>query len=128
MYNTGKILTGLLIFLVLITFPIWYNLANGKAGYRPELEKAVKGTQCVRETDYMISHHMDLLNEWRDQVVREDERFEAGVGGVVYERSLTNTCLDCHADKSKFCDQCHTYLGVSPYCWSCHVDPKELEG
>ena len=126
MYHTSKVLIGLFVFLVLITFPIWYNMATGKSGYVPELEKPVKGEQCVRDTEYMRSHHMDLLNEWRDQVVREGERFESGPVGHSYERSLSGTCLDCHENKEKFCDQCHNYMGVAPYCWSCHVVPKEL--
>ena len=37
--------------------------------------------------------------------------------------SLTNTCLGCHSNKAQFCDQCHNYLEVTPYCWDCHVDP-----
>jgi hypothetical protein len=128
MYNAGKVITGLIVFMILITFPFWYNLATGKAGYVPELEKAAKGEQCVRDNDYMTGYHMDLLNEWRDQVVRDGERFEEGAAGNIYERSLTNTCLDCHVNKENFCDRCHNYVGVEPYCWSCHIDPEELQG
>jgi len=127
MYNAGKITVGLVVFLALITFPIWYNLATGKAGYAPELEKAAKGDQCVRDSSWMTAHHMDLLNTWRDQVVREGERFDSNCAGVSYERSLSNTCLDCHVNKDKFCDQCHNYVSVDPYCWECHIIPKELE-
>lgn len=127
MYDGPKIIAGLIVLFALITFPVWYNLATGGAGYRPELEKAAKGGQCVRDTVYMKSNHMDLLDEWRDKVVREGDRFEEGPDGVIYERSLTNTCLDCHENKDRFCDRCHNYLGVKPYCWSCHVDPKELQ-
>ena len=127
MYDAGKITVGLVVFLALITFPIWYNLATGKAGYAPELEKAAKGDGCVRDSSWMTAHHMDLLNTWRDQVVRQGERFETNEAGVTYERSLSNTCLDCHVNKDKFCDQCHHYLSVDPYCWECHIIPKELE-
>jgi hypothetical protein len=41
--------------------------------------------------------------------------------------SLTGTCLDCHSDKEKFCDACHTYSAVDPYCWDCHVIPEEAK-
>ena len=44
--------------------------------------------------------------------------------GRQYDKSLTRTCLRCHADKADFCDRCHEYLEVSPHCWECHVDPK----
>jgi hypothetical protein len=33
--------------------------------------------------------------------------------------------MDCHSDKTKFCDQCHNYLSVNPYCWDCHIAPEE---
>ncbi len=127
MFNSGKVILGIVIFLVLITFPIWYNVANGKAGYSPEIEKAARGENCVRDSAWMTGNHMDLLNEWRDQVVRDGERYEVGADGVQYERSLSNTCLNCHENKDQFCDKCHDYLGVQPYCWDCHVVPKEIQ-
>ncbi len=127
MYDLGKVIVGLIVFLVLITFPTWYNVATGQATYVPELEKAVKGEQCVADTEYMRAKHMDLLNDWRDRVVRERERVHTAPDGTKYNMSLTNTCLDCHENKEKFCDRCHTYLGVDPYCWDCHIIPKELQ-
>jgi hypothetical protein len=33
--------------------------------------------------------------------------------------------MECHSNKTKFCDQCHNYMGVAPYCWDCHIAPKE---
>ncbi len=126
MHDSGKVILGLVIFLVLITFPIWYNVAGGTATYRPELEKAARGDECVRDTEYMTGQHMDLLNDWRDEVVRDGDRFFTGPGGERMEKSLTNTCLDCHVNKDKFCDQCHNYMGVDPYCWDCHIVPKEI--
>ena len=127
MYNGGKVLIGILVFLVLISSPLWYNMAMDGSDYQVELEKAVRGDNCVRDSVWMKANHMDLLNEWRDQVVRNDERFETGSDGVQYERSLSFTCLNCHENKDKFCDRCHDYLGVEPYCWECHVVPKEVQ-
>lgn len=126
MYNGGKVIIGVLVFLALITFPIWYNVANGKAGYTPELERAAHGDNCVRDSAWMVANHMDLLNQWRDEVVRQNNRYETGPDGVTYEKSLSNTCLDCHQNKDKFCDRCHNYMGVTPYCWECHIVPKEI--
>ena len=41
--------------------------------------------------------------------------------GEKYVKSLTNTCMRCHTDKEKFCDRCHTAMGMaSPYCFDCH--------
>ncbi len=128
MYDAPKVLLGLVIFFVLITFPIWYNAAGGTADYVPELAKPVKGTTCVAEVSYMRTTHMDLLNEWRDEVVRNNARVYVAPDGVKYNKSLTRTCLDCHSDKEGFCDKCHDYLKVDPYCWDCHVVPsKEMK-
>ncbi len=126
MQNRGRIIIGLVVFLALISYPVWYNVASGKAGYVPDLEKPADAEQCVRETTYMTAHHMDLLDEWRDRVVREGVRMDESLGGEAVEMSLTRTCLGCHVNKDAFCDRCHDYLEVSPYCWDCHVDPKEV--
>ncbi|RKX23805.1 MAG: cytochrome C [Candidatus Zixiibacteriota bacterium] len=126
MYDAGKVTIGLLIFLLLVTVPFWYNVAIGKADYAPQLEKPANAEQCIRDTEYMTAYHMNLLNEWRDDVVRNNDRFEVATDGQMREKSLSNTCLSCHTSKEKFCDQCHDYLGVEPYCWDCHVIPEEL--
>jgi hypothetical protein len=41
--------------------------------------------------------------------------------------SLQNGCMRCHSNKKKFCDECHNYMAVKPYCWDCHIQPKEKE-
>jgi hypothetical protein len=48
--------------------------------------------------------------------------------GKSYTMALTQTCLKCHASKADFCDRCHNYAGVAPYCWDCHIDPKLAQG
>jgi hypothetical protein len=71
--------------------------------------------------------HMDLLNEWRDDVVRKGKRIYTSPGGKKYNMSLSNTCMECHSNKAEFCDECHQYAGVDPYCWNCHIEPKEVQ-
>ncbi len=71
-------------------------------------------------------NHMDLLNEWRDTVVRKGERRYVSASGRAFDMSLTRTCMSCHTSKKEFCDSCHNYLAVVPYCWDCHVEPKEV--
>ena len=99
------IVLGLIIFVGLFSFPLWYNMLIkvGKAAPAPEVvltEKAKAAGKCVMSTEYMISEHM----------------------------SLSNTCLDCHSNKTEFCDRCHDYASVRPYCWDCHIDnPKGEE-
>ncbi|OGR01618.1 MAG: hypothetical protein A2284_04070 [Deltaproteobacteria bacterium RIFOXYA12_FULL_61_11] len=126
MNDKGLIAGGVLVFLALITFPLWYNAFGGNTGatVRPELEKARAGTACVANTEYMTSHHMDLLDAWREQVVRQGQHRTLTEDGRTVLMSLTLTCLDCHEHKEQFCDRCHDYAGVTPTCWDCHVDPK----
>jgi hypothetical protein len=73
----------------------------------------------------MRTSHMKLLDDWRDEVLRDGDRTPIEVDGVKYEKSLMNGCMKCHEDKKKFCDECHTYASVKPYCWDCHFLPKE---
>ena len=126
MYDAGKIITGLIVFLIIITFPIWYNVAKGSATYVPELVYPTDATECVADKDYIRTSHMDMLNTWREDVVRMGKRLYVTPDGRKFEMSLSNTCMDCHSNKEEFCDKCHDYLGVEPYCWDCHIEPKEL--
>ncbi len=117
--------------------------------------KAKEAKECVESTAYMRAWHMQLLDEWRHTAVRDGDRYyrpRKKARGMrldqrlldqwrhivsdgerryipkkdkVYYKSLQVTCLDCHSNKSKFCDQCHNYMGVTPYCWDCHIEPEE---
>ncbi len=121
MYDGGKIITGLVIFIILVAFPFVYALAGG-TGEVPDPQSP--SGECVKDKAYMTAWHMDLLNEWRDEVVRDGQRPKVQAGGKEYPRSLTLGCMQCHDDKEQFCDDCHDYAGVSPYCWDCHVEPQ----
>ena len=124
MYDSGKIIPGLIIFVLFITFPIWYNHGDAGAVPKPELPKDTK--ECVLPAAEMRSGHMQLLNEWRDEVLRSADRsFNVKIGDKKYQMSLMNTCMKCHTSKKKFCDTCHVYASVSPYCWDCHLVPVE---
>ena len=122
MSDRGLIIIGLVVFLGLITFPIWYNSAAGTDSTAPELQKA-KGEACVYPTEYMRDNHMDVLMEWRDEVARNGNRVFT-VGNKTYEMSLSKTCIGCHTDKAEFCDKCHDYSAIVPNCWTCHVIPE----
>jgi len=124
MSDRGRILLGLVVALAVITLPIWWGVVRGGDAARPELELPADETQCVAETDYMRREHMQVLMDWRDEVVREDSRIHTTSDGRKYEKSLSRTCMECHDNKQAFCDRCHDYVGVQPYCWDCHVEPK----
>ena len=134
MYDSGKVITGIIVFVGVVTFPLWYSFAAGDPSHRPEPQK-LQGN-CVHETDYMRAYHMDLLNQWRDDAVREGRRVYTGADGrkhwisLSYEGDIhghqvaSRSCMDCHSSKEKFCDECHDYVGVTPYCCDCHIEPK----
>ncbi len=132
LYDAKVVIPGLLVFLAVATFPFWF--AGGKPGKPPDLEKAKpavvkkvragKKGDCVEPQAWMRANHMQLLNEWRNMVVRKAKRVYVASDGASYVMSLTNTCLRCHANKQKFCDRCHNYAGVAPFCWNCHVEPR----
>ncbi|MFH1176080.1 MAG: sulfate reduction electron transfer complex DsrMKJOP subunit DsrJ [Acidobacteriota bacterium] len=124
MHDAGKIITGLALFLAAALLPFWHNAAAGKA-VKIEPKIVTQEKQCVAAKDTMRANHMDLLNTWRDQVVRQGRRTAVTEGGKQVAMSLSNTCLSCHPNKQDFCDTCHNYLAVAPYCWDCHVAPKE---
>lgn len=127
MYDGGKIIPGLVIFLALILYPFWSNIGGAAPVPKPTLPDKKVATKCVRPTAFMKTSHMTVLNDWRDLVVRQADRIFVNDQGQQFNMSLSNTCMQCHNDKAKFCDQCHNYLAVAPYCWDCHIEPKPKE-
>ena len=176
MYNSGKIIAGLVIALFVLTFPVWYNLgAAVPPAPDPKIAPQAKAAgRCVLPKAEIKTGHMQLLDDWRNAVVRDSRRFYLEIPGekgrrpelvviegakdyvantllslpvigparnlvsqedntlntgeaTMVEMSLQNTCMACHTSKKEFCDQCHNYANVTPFCWDCHVEPKEKE-
>jgi len=124
MGDKGKILFGLSVFVILVTFPFWGRLAGGE----PEVGRAElvypapsKATACVEDSAWMAANHMNLLNDWRNQAVRQGITEYQSTTGQNWTISLTGTCLDCHDDRDNFCTRCHDYSDVTPTCWACHT-------
>ena len=123
MYDRGKIVTGMIVFGAILAFPFFYNAASGKGSFRPNPVLPAGQKNCIESKEYMKTQHTDMLNTWRDAVVRSGQvNFQAS-NGQQHVISLTQTCMNCHADKVKFCDECHNYVGASLDCFNCHVDP-----
>jgi hypothetical protein len=130
MYDRWKIIIGIIIFIGIATFPILYDI--GKASVpppepkidTPEIQKMAE-KKCIESKSYMQTEHMVMLNNWRDLVVRDGDRIYIASDGKEYAMSLQNTCMRCHSNKKEFCDECHNYVEVTPYCWDCHIAPKE---
>lgn len=87
---------------------------HGGESHHPQLELP-PGGKCVKPTEWMRRNHMDFLKENRNLAVREGIRVKSD--------SLKN-CATCHTSREKFCDRCHTYVGVAPNCFECHHYPK----
>ena len=121
MHDAGKVLAGLVVFLAIGTSPAWYHALRGGQAGPPELTISPESQQCLAETSYMRTSHMDMLDDWRDQAVRTLDATYVGLDGKPYEMSMAGTCLGaCHSNKEEFCDSCHEYVGAEPFCWSCH--------
>ncbi len=125
MSDKGKIIGGLVVFVVLVTFPLWHTVAAGGEATQPELEYPVGESQCIEDTEFMRANHMDILNQWRNSVIRDGETAEyTASSGQQFAMSLTGTCMDCHDNRATFCTACHDYSNVTPKCWNCHVEPR----
>ncbi len=123
MYDANKIIPGLIIFALFMTFPFWYNL-GADAYSTPELELPEDYERCIESTEFMRAEHMNMLDEWRDIYVRDGyQMYWSELKQESYLMSLTKTCMDCHDDKEEFCDRCHDATAVDPYCWDCHIEP-----
>ncbi len=107
MCDSGRVKTGLMIFMLLVACP-------GNAD------------QCVLPAEQMRAEHMLLLNVWHDEAIRTGNRdHDVKIDDKSYEKSLQNTCMQCHTSKVKFCDECHSKTSVTPDCWDCHLVPDE---
>ena len=124
MHDGGKIAFGLAVFVVIVLAPVWGAALKPPAD-RMEPVIVTTAEECVAPRETMRTQHMQILNEWRDTTVRTGVRTYAGRNGEEITMSLSGTCMKCHTNKSEFCDRCHTYLAVSPYCWDCHIEPEE---
>ena len=113
--NKGAVATATLALVLLL--PIGYYAMRDAfpRSAEPFLEKPdPKYKECVRDIQYMRFHHMDLLKEIRVEVVREGKRGDL---------SLAN-CRECHENRGRFCNQCHTAVNLHLDCFGCHNYPE----
>ena len=130
MRDIGKIVFVLVLVLGFVALPFLLNFGKSTPLPEPDLDTPVinqmEVKQCIFPAEEMKKKHMQVLDGWRDDVVRCGDRYFE-FNGELYEKSLQNTCMKCHSNKAKFCDRCHSYTNVKPYCWDCHIAPKEKE-
>ncbi len=111
---------------VLLLLILW--VANAIADIGPAIPQAIKGKQCVADTDDMRRNHMDYLKQHRIEVLRE---------GIRTKQYSLKECLECHvpakgtentAKRDHFCESCHLYVGVKLDCFECHAaQPEPLD-
>lgn len=131
------IIAGLAVFVVLATFPFWYPLVPppvaGEEVSAPDREYPQHAPRCVEKREWMAANHMNLLKQWREEVVRDGDKepYKSADFGTPHLKSLTDTCMDCHSAKEMVdekgntsCVQCHSFAGVEPDCWNCHIELK----
>lgn len=119
---------GLILFVVLFTFPVLMNL--GKTALQtqpPPLLQDARAMQDladklgVKNEQEFREKHKQLLSEWKDTVVRDGKRIYVNKDGREIPISLENL-----ASQPQYCNACHEYAGIDqPNCWTCHVQPKE---
>ena len=135
-YDKGPVFLGIVVFLALALFPFYSNFGTTNKKPDPktdtpeimEYEKLNGKKECVEPKEFMRGEHMVLLNDWRDGVVRDAYRgYVSTANGKRFNMSIQNGCMKCHSSKKKFCDECHNYMAVKPFCWDCHIQPKEKE-
>ena len=134
LYDFKYIALGLLIFFGLVLSPLLPNLGKTVAAPDPKLDTpaiqklAEKDRKCVMPTDYMRANHMQIAG--RLAGIGGPNRRPAGAvfvnpEGKKFLASLSNTCMECHSNKTQFCDQCHNYVAVTPNCFGCHLDKEQ---
>ena len=124
MYDSGKIIPGLAVFVLLITFPIWYNKLVGNAGAvpvkDPNLSKEMlQGANFPNGQSHLPAEEMRAKHM---EVLKGIHVTAKGYNAVKDGQKPTMSCLACHGgSKEKFCDSCHAYASVKiPDCWACH--------
>lgn len=124
-YNPKAVIIGIVIFVAIFSSPFWMSWIGQnytKTGVTlPASEKT-----CIEDTEFMRAQHMRLLDEWRDQALRQENRvYVSALNGKKWVISLQNTCMKCHTNYTEFCEKCHVANSVYPYCWTCHIIPTE---
>ncbi|MDE7240446.1 sulfate reduction electron transfer complex DsrMKJOP subunit DsrJ [Desulfovibrio sp.] len=125
MYNAKAVIIGIVIFVAIFSSPFWTGWI-GQDYTKTGVVLPAGEKECIEDTEFMRAQHMRLLDEWRDQALREENRvYESALNGKKWVISLQNTCLKCHSNYSEFCEKCHVANSVYPYCWTCHIIPTE---
>jgi len=90
----------------------------------PDIPKPADAKQCVEDTKFMRTNHMELLLHQRDETTRR---------GIRTKKHSLKNCIACHvvkdastmpvsaASPKHFCRECHDYAAVKIDCFECHA-------
>jgi hypothetical protein len=129
MNKKTKIILFIVVFCAILIIPFAVNAGKTASAVEVSLDtpeiNALSEKKCVEDTQWMRENHMKLLDDWRNEVVRDGSTQYVASDGTVYEKSLDDTCLSCHSNPEEFCNKCHENANVDLYCWDCHgtTDP-----
>ncbi len=118
---------GLILFVLLFTFPVLMNLGKSVTKTQPPsllqdqtAMQELADKLGVKNIDEFRERHKQVLAEWKDSVVRDGKRIYVTKDGREIPISLQNL-----ASQPQYCNECHDYVGIEkPNCWTCHVEPK----
>ena len=124
-YNPKGVIIGIVIFVAIFSSPFWMSWI-GQNYTKTGVTLPANEKTCIEDTEFMRAQHMRLLDEWRDQALRQENRvYVSALNGKKWVISLQNTCMKCHTNYTEFCEKCHVANSVYPYCWTCHIIPTE---
>jgi len=125
MYNKKSVMALILLVAVVVLYPFVKSAGRSAEPPAPSLDtpaiNLLAEKACIEDAAYMRENHMQILNDWRVQSVRDGATVYTARDGQEFPMSLEESCLGCHSNKGEFCDTCHTYSEVEPNCWDCHV-------
>lgn len=87
MYNAKAVIVGIIIFVVLFTSPFWVSLL-GKNYTSTGVVLPKDEKECIENVVFMRDQHMRLLNEWRDEALRNENRIYVASNGKKWAISL----------------------------------------
>jgi hypothetical protein len=94
------------------------NAAAGVNKPEPSIAQA-KGDRCIRDDEFMMRNHPNLLKHQRDDTMRR---------GIRSGEFSLKRCMECHSNGAENhaaiktdCDSCHAYAAVKIDCWDCHA-------
>ena len=86
--SKGLPMLVIVVFVAVMLSPVWMGMAGKADTPKPEITKELKaeGKKCVRSAAWMRANHMQLLDEWRDEVVRDSDRDDVWCGRLHLNR------------------------------------------